>query len=243
MPLFELRDVTRRYGERTVLDVPELTLMGDRVYAIVGPSGAGKTTLLRILNLLDPPDSGQVRFMGQETAGNERRRLEMMRTMCMVFQKPYMFRTTVFNNVAYGLRLRSLTPAEIRSRVMEALEFVGMQDFAHHPATRLSGGEGQRVAVARALAIRPQVLLLDEPTANLDPANVAHIERIVRQGADRYGTSVLLVTHNLFQAKRIADETLLMVDGRIIEHQPTADFFAHPRDARTQAFLTGTMVY
>ncbi|NLU48833.1 MAG: phosphate ABC transporter ATP-binding protein [Syntrophomonadaceae bacterium] len=243
MKLFEMTNVIKKYGSRTVLNVPQLQLGQDLIYAILGPNGAGKTTLLRLLNLLTAPDSGQLKFMGVDTAASEATRLAMSRQMCMVFQKPYMFRTSVYNNVAYGLKLRKTGAREIRKRVMEALDFVGMASFAARHAFKLSGGETQRVALARALALRPRVLLLDEPTANLDPASVQAIERIIRNSRDQYGTSVIMVTHNLFQAKRIADQTILLFDGQVVEQQATNVFFTAPKDERTRRFLDGTMVY
>jgi tungstate transport system ATP-binding protein len=152
----------------------------------------------------------------------------MQREMCMVFQKPYMFRTSVYNNVAYGLRLRGIGRSQIKKRVAEVLHYVNMMDFIDKPAQRLSGGEVQRVALARALVIKPNVLLLDEPTANLDPFSVQAVEDIVKGSRDRFGTTVIMVTHNLFQAKRIADETILLFGGEVIEQQPTEQFFTMP---------------
>lgn len=244
MNMFDVTGVTKIYGNRTVLNISHLELKADRVYTILGPNGAGKTTLLRILNLLISPDSGQLKFLGQDAiTASDKTRLAMAREMCMVFQKPYIFRTTVYNNVAYGLKLRKEKKNKIKERVMEALDFVGMTSFAARPASKLSGGETQRVALARALALRPRVLLLDEPTANLDPASVQTIEGIIRGCRDLYGATVIMVTHNLFQAKRLADETILLFNGEIVEHQDTAGFFTAPRDERTKKFLDGTMVY
>ncbi|ADI02515.1 phosphate ABC transporter ATP-binding protein [Syntrophothermus lipocalidus] len=243
MKLFELAGITKRFGSRTVLDISELTLYPDRIYAILGPNGAGKTTLLRVLNLLLPPDSGKIRFMEVDVDHSERTRLALSREMCMVFQRPYMFRTNVFENVAYGLRLRNIAGRELRDKVTEALRFVGMLDFARRPAHKLSSGEAQRVALARALALRPRVLLLDEPTANLDPASVQALENIIKGCREEYRATVIMVTHNLFQAKRLAHEVVLLHEGRIIEHQDTVGFFNSPKDIKTVQFLNGTMVY
>lgn len=243
MNLFELQSVRKSYGARTVLDIVNLCLNKDRIYAIMGPNGSGKTTLLRILNLLDVPDTGRVKFMGEDMASFPARRLAYARQMCMVFQRPFMFRSSVFNNVAYGLKIRRTNAAECDKKVREALDFVGMGDFSNRLATRLSGGETQRVALARALVLQPQVLLLDEPTANLDPNSVMHIEEIIRKSQKQYNTTVILVTHNLFQAKRIADESILMIDGKVVEQASTKVFFEQPQAKECRQFLDGTMVY
>lgn len=241
MNCFELRGIKKRYGARTVVDVAQLELEAGKIFALLGPNGAGKSTLLRIINLLEEPDEGELRFFGQTAAAAQR--LVMARQMSMVFQRPYMFRANVFNNVAYGLKLRGEHKSAIRSKVEEALEFVGMSGFAQAAAYTLSGGESQRVALARALVLNPRVLLLDEPTANLDPNSVQMIEEIIRNSQRQFGASVLVVTHNMFQAKRLADETMLMINGQVIEKNATTAFFDHPRDERTHQFVTGAMVY
>lgn len=161
----------------------------------------------------------------------------------MVFQHTYMFNTSVYNNVAYGLKLRRLPSQEIRKRVEEALSFVGLSDFIQRSAVKLSGGETQRVALARAIAIRPRVLLLDEPTANLDPDSVALIEQLIQKVHRELHTTVLLVTHNLFQARRIAEEVLLLYQGKLVEQAPAEEFFNSPQAEITKQFVTGRMIY
>ncbi|MDD2510183.1 MAG: phosphate ABC transporter ATP-binding protein [Syntrophomonas sp.] len=243
MNLFEISGLRKSFGSRTVLNIDELTLQAGKIYAVLGPNGSGKTTLLRILNLLAAPDTGRIKFMGGDIGISQADRLSVSRQMCMVFQRPFMFRSTVFNNVAYGLKLRRVAKADCEKRVNEALDFVGMGNFVKQSATRLSGGETQRVALARALVLQPQVLLLDEPTANLDPGSVQQIEEIIRKYHQEYNTSVIIVTHNLFQAKRMADETILLINGEVLERASTAEFFEHPRELGTRHFLDGTMVY
>ncbi|MGE5405777.1 MAG: phosphate ABC transporter ATP-binding protein [Candidatus Saccharibacteria bacterium] len=241
MNLFRLNEVRKYYGSRLVLDIDKLEVENGSIHAIVGPNGAGKTTLLRLLGLLDEPDSGEIRFF-EEFPYNSRR-LEYARRISMVFQKPHMFYGTVFDNVAYGLKVRQSSKQEIKNKVAEVLDFVGLADFTKRAARKLSGGEMQRVALARALVLDPQVLLLDEPTANRDPSNVQVIEDIIKRCGEQLGTTVVIVTHNLFQAKRIANQTLLMIDGQIVENMPTEQFFSHPNDDRTRQFLNGTMIY
>ena len=208
-----------------------------KTLAILGPSGAGKSTLLRLLNFLEEPDSGQLSYAGQAIKGVPP--LALRRTVTTVFQKPLLFHSSVWNNVAYGLWLRGRRDPK---RVNAVLERVGMLELAKANATTLSGGEAQRVALARALVIEPQVLLLDEPTANLDPANVALIEEIL-QDLQNGPTTLLIVTHNLFQARRLADDAALLINGELVEFGSTQHLFEQPRDPRTAAFLAGTMIW
>ena len=227
MKLFELAGITKRFGSRTVLDISELTLYPDRIYAILGPNGAGKTTLLRVLNLLLPPDSGKIRFMEVDVDHSERTRLALSREMCMVFQRPYMFRTNVFENVAYGLRLRNIAGRELRDKVTEALRFVGMLDFARRPAHKLSSGEAQRVALARALALRPRVLLLDEPSLGLAPILIREIFKELAR-INREGVTVLLVEQNARQALMLSHRGYVLQTGRIVMHGPSAELLSNP---------------
>jgi tungstate transport system ATP-binding protein len=157
-----------------------------------------------------------------------------------VFQRPILLNRSVRDNVAFGLQLRGEVGA---GQVEAALGRVGLTDFANRPARALSGGEMQRVALARALVLRPDVLLLDEPTANLDPYNVGLIESIAREQNETYGTTMVLVTHNIFQARRLAHRTGVLLNGELVEPASTADFFDHPRDPRTAAFVRGEMAY
>jgi len=243
MNLFEITNLTKVYRDRTVLSIDRLSLERDRIYAVLGPNGAGKSTLLRILDLLEEPESGEIKFMDGQFIKAGHKSYSIARRMCMVFQRPLMFDTSVYNNIAYGLRIRKRQRREIEESVREALSFVGMEDFANYPATKLSGGEMQRVALARALVLKPEVLLLDEPTANLDPHSVQILEAIVRNHHQQFGTSVIMVTHNLFQAKRMADEVILLVGGEVVEKSAVETFFKYPADKRSEAFLDGTMVY
>jgi tungstate transport system ATP-binding protein len=236
--IFELHGLRKVYGERTVLDLDELSVRAGEILALVGPSGAGKSTLLRLLNFLETPTNGVIRYDDVEVSGTAP--LALRRQITTVFQRPLLQRSSVRENVEYGLRLRNLRPDGIVDAILEE---VGLAAFARQPARQLSGGEMQRVALARALVIRPRVLLLDEPTANLDPYNVGLIEEIVRRQNAEHGTTLVLVTHNIFQAKRLAHRTGLMLGGKLIELDDTPSFFASPSDYRTAAFVRGDMVY
>ncbi len=239
----ELRGVWKGYNGREVLRGLDLHVMRGEVYALVGPSGVGKTTTLRIVDLLEEPDGGEVRFAGATAPPRAAERLEIRRRMAMVMQQPALFKRTVFANAAYGLRVRGVDDAEVESRVFPALEEVGIQDLASEAAGILSGGEAQRLAFVRATVIRPELLLLDEFTANLDPSSVAILERAVRSFNDRTGGTVLIVTHNLFQARRLAHRVGLLLRGRIVEESPVESFFENPSKPETQAFISGEMAY
>ena len=239
--LYSLRDVTVRYGNRTVLAVNELEIHAGEVLAIVGPSGAGKSTLLRLLNFLQPPTTGAVTFEGMTFSAGRDVPLAVRRRVTTVFQRPVLLKRTVEANVAYGLRLRGQRDSSVE--ISRTLEEVGLGGLAKQPARTLSGGEAQRVALARAMVLRPDALLLDEPTANLDPYNVGLIEQIVARLNRDHGTTTVLVTHNVYQARRLARRVLFLLDGREIEVADTHTFFDAPRDARTGAFVRGEMVY
>ncbi|HBI27424.1 MAG TPA: phosphate ABC transporter ATP-binding protein [Peptococcaceae bacterium] len=242
--LFELNDVIKEYDGVQVLHIENLQFEENKIYAIMGPNGSGKSTLLKLLNLLEEPSHGQIIFQGFDTGkAGDSMLLRLRRQMCMVFQHTYMFNASVYQNVSYGLRLRGIKCPELQTRVKEALSFVGMSDFSGRNALKLSGGETQRVALARAVAFRPQILLLDEPTANLDPDSVALIERLVQRIHETTHTTVLIVTHNLFQAKRLADEAIFLYEGNLIEKTPVPQIFTEPQSEVTRRFVSGTMVY
>ena len=240
--LYRLNAVRQIYDGRTVLSIPALDVQPGEILAVVGPSGAGKSTLLRLLALLETPIEGQ---LGLVLNGHEINRLtapiEDRRQVVMVFQRPVLLSRSVRANVAYGLRVRGQRDCSVQ--VDAALERVSLTHLADTSAGTLSGGEVQRVAVARALVVESQVLLLDEPTANLDPYNVGLIENLIREQNTRYGTTIVLVTHNIFQAQRLATRVALLLDGELVEVAPVEAFFERPQDARTAAFVSGDYVY
>ena len=237
-PVFELRGLRKVYGARTVLAVDALDIAAGEILAVVGPSGAGKSTLLRLLNFLEAPTAGTLSYAGRVAPPEPP--LDWRREVTTVFQRPVMLGGTVRDNVAFGLRLRG---EAAETRVAAALERVGLAALAGQSASQLSGGEAQRTALARALVLRPRVLLLDEPTANLDPYHVGLIEDIVREQNQAQATTVVMVTHNVFQARRLARRAAFLLNGSLVEASPIEDFFNAPRDARTAAFVRGEMVY
>ncbi len=237
-----LDNLTKRYDDRTVLRIDHLEIYAGEILALVGPSGAGKSTLLRHLNFLERPTAGHLTFE-KKTWNGTSPPLEVRRKVTTVFQRPVLLNRSVAANVAYGLKVRGKGGKLAEQAVTEALTQVGLSDLAKASARTLSGGEAQRVALARALVVEPTVLLMDEPTANLDPYNVKLIEQIITTVNQKRGATVVLVTHNVFQAKRLAHRTAFLLDGRLVEVADTATFFDHPTDTSTAAFVRGEMVY
>lgn len=236
---YTLSNVRHCYGERCVVDVESLDVRTGEVLAIVGPSGAGKSTLLRLLNFLEMPTGGQIGYLGSP-AGPDLP-LSVKREVTTVFQRPMLLRRSVTANVRIGQRIRG--SAADGDAVRRWLDRMGLADLSDAPVRTLSAGEAQRVALARALVVGPSVLLLDEPTGNLDPYNVGLIEEIVRSENRERGTTVIVVTHDPFQARRLADRTGLMISGRMVETAPTGQFFSKPQRPETVAFLRGDLVY
>ncbi|MDW7740229.1 MAG: phosphate ABC transporter ATP-binding protein [Bacillota bacterium] len=225
------------------MSINNLTIQKGKIYGIIGPSGAGKSTLLRIINLLTMPDQGSILYKGSPLPSNGQDRLTIQRKMSMVFQKTLLFKDSVYNNVSYGLKARNYPHKEIHERVTTLLDQVGLQELARRRADTLSGGEAQRVAVARAIAFEPELLLLDEATANLDPINVELIEKLICKLNLSKSITVMMVTHNIFQAKRIANHVIFINQGKIIETGKTEDIFKTPKTEQTKAFVEGRMIY
>jgi tungstate transport system ATP-binding protein len=239
--IYRIERAAKNYQNRRVLEVDQLEIRNGEIFALVGPSGSGKSTLLRLMNFLEAPDQGSIYFHNQEINATKEAPLNLRRKVTMVFQRPMLLNRTVQANVRFGLELRGQN--NTNGLIQSTLQEVGLAELANQKARTLSGGEAQRVALARAMVLRPEVLLLDEPTANLDPYNVGMIERTVKNLNRDYGMTLVLVTHNVFQAKRLAHRVGFLMDGKVIEVAPTDSFFNQPSDPRTAAFVRGDMVY
>ncbi|WP_417417292.1 ATP-binding cassette domain-containing protein [Hoeflea sp.] len=220
---------------KPLIDIDRLLLDPRSVTIIMGPNGAGKSLFLRLIHGLIAPSSGWISW-GEVACGEATRS-----TQAMVFQKPVLLRRSVAANIDFVLRHRSGNRAERRNRCDELLTLVGLAGQAQQPARLLSGGEQQRLALARALATRPKVLLLDEPTASLDPASVQMIEQIVLASSAAQ-TKVIFVTHDVGQARRLAGDVAFLHHGQLAEHGPAAKFFANPSSESAQAYLSGRIV-
>lgn len=234
-------NISRNYNGKPVLKDCSFAFDGGCIYLLMGPNGSGKSTFLRICALLEDPDRGEVNFF----SGNDivRKDMELRRRISLVLPKIGIFNTTVFKNVAYGLKIRGFKKKEIEEKAHRALEFVGLIHKKDLNALTLSSGEAQRLGIARALVIDPEMLFLDEPTASLDPHSTAIIEETIMKVKERGKCTIIMVTHNIFQAKRLADRVLFMYDGMIVDHGLNKEFFEKPKDERAYRFITGQMVY
>ena len=239
--LYQISNLKKCYGDRCILEIEHLEIYSGEIMALVGPSGAGKSSLLRMLNFLEAPSEGVIECGDFSFKAGVEPPLEVRRKVTTVFQRPVLLNKSVWDNVSFGLELRG--KRDSKKEIQSALEQVGLAKLARQRARTLSGGEAQRVALARALVIKPDILLMDEPTANLDPANIAIIEQIASDLNQKSGTTLVLVTHNIFQAKRLAHRVVFLLEGQLIEIGSNPEFFNSPRDPRTVAFVGGEMVY
>ena len=237
----QIRDLAKSHGPSFTLEVASLEVQRGEVLAVVGPNGSGKSTLLRLLAGLETPTRGQIRI-GDDQVPADQMSLATRRRLTMVFQHPLLLSGTVRHNLHYGLALRGHQNGAAE-KVQAALEDFGLAAIARQATHTLSGGQRQLVAVARALLVEPDLLLLDEPTANLDPASVAVVEQVLARDHMQRGTTMIWSTHNLFQARRVSNRTALLFNGELVEVGPTAEFFNSPGDPRTADFVNGKTVY
>jgi tungstate transport system ATP-binding protein len=232
LPL-RLADVSFAAGGRTIIDRVSLDIEIGPSTIILGANGAGKSVLMRIMHGLLSPTSGRVEWSTAERPGRPRKQ-------AMVFQRPIMLRRSAYANVAYALGIAGVPQPQRGALVREALDSVGLTQLARRPARVLSGGEQQRLALARAWALHPEVLFLDEPTASLDPSATREIEAVIR-AFDAAGTKVVMATHNLGQARRLGDEILFLNQGRLVERAPVEKFFSQPQTPQAAAFIKGEL--
>ncbi|MCK8817357.1 phosphate ABC transporter ATP-binding protein [Natroniella sulfidigena] len=210
------------------------------VFCLVGPSGAGKSTLLRLLNFLEAPDHGEIEFLDKVYNQSKQPSLDIKRKVTTVFQRPALMSSSVVENIAYPLKIRGKDVNY--EQIDQLLVKLGLEELKKQRADKLSGGEAQRVSLARALIFKPEVLLLDEPTSNLDPANIKIIEDIITDYIKNNKTTIVMVTHNLFQAKRLADRVGLLHDGDFIEVKEKEEFFNNPEQELTKDYLAGRLI-
>ncbi len=230
-----VENLTYTVGAAHLIDDLTFTLEAGPRTVIVGPNGAGKSLLLRLCHGLLAPTAGTIRW--SDGAGPA-----AARQQAMVFQRPIMLRRSAAANVEFALKLRHIPRDQRKERVTAALAKTGLADVAGRPARVLSFGEQQRLALARAWALEPQVLWLDEPTASLDPAATRAVEAII-EAINAAGTKIVMTTHDLGQARRLGGEVILLHKGRIVERAPTADFFEYPQSPLSRAFIKGELLW
>jgi molybdopterin-binding protein len=219
----ELKKLTKAYGKKIVLDTVNLQIREGEILALLGPNGSGKSTILKILAFIENPTSGEVLFQSEKVNFKNTEKERMQSTL--VFQKTTVFGTSVYNNVAYGLKLRKVPKEKRDKEVKKALELVKLEGFEKRNARKLSGGEQQRVAIARALVLKTKLLLLDEPTANLDPKNAGILEEVIDTVNRESKTTIVMATHNMFQAKKLPHRIALIDEGKITEVGAPAEVF------------------
>ena len=232
LPL-ELNELTFSAGGTAIINGISAKIEAGPRTIILGPNGAGKSVLMRLCHGLLTPTGGSIVWHGARNG-------DLRRHQAMVFQRPVMLRRSALANVVYGLQLAGKSRRESELRAMDVLEVVGLEQQAGRPARVLSGGEQQRLALARAWALGPDVLFLDEPTANLDPASAHDIENIVNT-IHASGTKIIMTTHNLGQARRLGDEIIFISNGRLMEHTPIDRFFREPASSEAAAFIKGEL--
>lgn len=237
MSLINVVDLTHRYGEREVLQNLDLSIGRGEVFAVIGPTGAGKTTLLRILDLLEVPGAGEIYFDGKRIPRAGRQRLEIRRRMSFIHQKPQVFNLSVYDNIACGLKWRREERNKIAQKVDRILEMVGLEGHQNRNARTLSGGEAQRVALARSLVLEPEVLLLDEPTANLDPVSTDKIEQLISYVARQHNTTMIMATHDMSQGQQLANRIGVLLEGRLVQAGNATDIFHSPQNREVANFV------
>jgi tungstate transport system ATP-binding protein len=221
-------------GGKAIIEDVSFTIHDAGLTILLGPNGAGKSTLLKLCHGLLLPSSGSIRWGGADVA-------EVQQQQAMVFQRPVLLRRSAAENVDHVLKLRGASSAQRARVIEESLEWAGLADIADIPARKLSGGEQQSLTIARAWALNPEVLLLDEPTANLDPGATRRVEDLIRSFAGA-GKKVIMATHNIAQAQRLADEVLFLNHGRLLEHAPADRFMNGPSDPLAARFIAGELV-
>jgi phosphate transport system ATP-binding protein len=242
-----VRNLSFYYGEHQALFDNNLEIPPKQVTAIIGPSGCGKSTHIRVYNRIyelypDQRATGEVLLDGQNVLSPEVELIDLRKKVGMIFQKPTPFPMTVFENIAYGLRLHyHISKAELAERVERALQDAALwdevKDKLDHPGTNLSGGQQQRVCIARAIALEPELLLMDEPCSAIDPIATAKIEDLIENLKVNY--TIVLVTHNMQQAARVSDFTAFFYEGRVVEFDLTRRIFTNPSNKQTQDYITG----
>lgn len=227
MHLLEIQNLTKIYEENKVLDNINLELEKGTTLGIIGPTGCGKTTLLRIIDLLELPSSGKIIFDGMDITKLNLKDMDIRRRIGMVFQKPIVFKGTVYDNIRYGLKVRGENEDSYQGDITKLLDSLGLAGYEDRDASTLSGGETQRIALARALITEPDLLLLDEPTANLDPLSTEKIENLIANLTKKKRTTIIMATHNLIQGQKLSDQ-IAILNKKIFQIGTPEEVFLKP---------------
>ncbi len=236
--LLELRNINRTVRnkkglEQVILDDVNLDIYKNQALCLIGPTGSGKTSILRIINLIDKPDSGTIYYKSQKVNFND---IKFRRNIAMVFQKPIVLRGTVFDNMYFGLKIRGYSEEDCVDEINKYLKLVNLDGYSDHNAGKLSGGETQKLALARALILKPKILLLDEPTANLDPNSKSEIENIIEDIKNNSDITIILATHDLIQGHRLCDK-LAIINKTVIQVGESEEIFEKPKNEFVANFL------
>ncbi|MDD1703585.1 MAG: ABC transporter ATP-binding protein [Methanoregula sp.] len=240
--MIRIERLTKKFNGAEILKEIDLEIRDGEIFTFIGPSGSGKTTILRLIDLLDLPTTGRIFFDGQDCVVSASRQLPIRRRMGMVFQKPSVLNATVAENVAFGLKFRGIAQQEIHKKVFEALGMVGLPDFADRRAPTLSGGEMQRVAIARAMVTEPEVLILDEPTANLDPVSSDLIEDLIIHINKKFRTTIVMSTHDMIQGQRLADRMGVIMNGQLVQIGSPGEIFYQPAGGEIARFVGSDVI-
>ncbi|WP_440955534.1 ABC transporter ATP-binding protein [Methanosarcina sp. Mfa9] len=236
MHIVELEEVYKNYGNLQVLKDINARIERGTSTALVGPTGSGKTVMLRLIDLLEKPSSGTIYFEGKDANESGNTRLNVRRQIGMVFQKPLAFKASVYDNIAYGLKIRG-RKENMDERIKEILDLIGLPNYENRNALKLSGGETQRLALARAMITDPKLLLLDEPTANLDPISKKKLEELIIKINRESETTILMTTHDLLQGQKLADEMIILYNGEILQSGTPDRIFRKPKNRFVADFV------
>jgi len=235
--ILQATELVKEYEGNPVLREINIAIREGEAFALIGPTGSGKTTLIRLLDLLLFPTSGRIHFDGVDVTYNKHARLEARRRMSYVQQKPVVFTMSVYDNVACGLKWRHEKSQLIKRKVNDALELVEMSNYMNRNAKTLSGGETQRIAIARALVTQPEILFLDEPTANLDPPSTAKVEQVIHNVIKERKVTVAMATHDMVQGQQLATRIAVLLDGKIMQVGRPSEIFSSPESQRVAEFV------
>lgn len=231
-----IKNITKEYHNKCVLDIDNLHIQKGQIIGIVGANGAGKSTLVKIIGGMEKASEGKLIYQGQHDFN------KIYKEVTLVFQHPYLLATSVYNNIAYPLKIRKFKSSEIKNRVNALMQEMGIKNLAKQRSNTLSGGERQKVALARALIFNPSLLLLDEPTANIDPNSMTIMENMIKKVNKSKGTTIIIVTHNLAQAKRLCEKVIVMDKGKIIEEGEVEKVMLNPQNIVTRNLINKEII-